>query len=114
MILRVAVALVVFIAVAIGQDAPPLAEPQLPQKPRANSAVISTDDVLRMLKAGLAPDVVAARVKASRCECDTSPARLARTSLSRDHVGELTNYFFPVRWRFSRCAFLAARRMALR
>jgi hypothetical protein len=38
--------------------------------------VISTDDILRMLKAGVSAEVVTVKVKGSRCQCDTSPAAL--------------------------------------
>ena len=41
-----------------------------------NQAVITNQDVTGMLKAGISPEIVAAKVKNSRCECDTSPAAI--------------------------------------
>jgi hypothetical protein len=43
-----------------------------------NQAVITNQDVTDMLKAGLSPEIVAAKVKASKCQCDTSPAALEK------------------------------------
>lgn len=43
----------------------------------SEQATITNQDVLDLLKAGLAPEIVAAKVKASKCMCDTSPVALA-------------------------------------
>jgi hypothetical protein len=43
----------------------------------SNQNVITNSDVEGMIKAGLAPEIVAAKVKNSNCKCDTSPAALA-------------------------------------
>jgi len=45
--------------------------------PSPDQAVITNQDVIGMLKAGLSPEIVAAKVKNSKCQCDTSPAALA-------------------------------------
>lgn len=54
---------------------------QNPSQPPANQgtstlspdqAVITNQDVIGMLKAGLSPEIVAAKVKNSKCQCDTS------------------------------------------
>jgi hypothetical protein len=47
----------------------------VPHSP-GNNSVISTNDILGMLKAGVSAEVVTAKVKGSRCQCDTSPAAL--------------------------------------
>ncbi|HET9742674.1 MAG TPA: hypothetical protein VFQ00_07995 [Terriglobales bacterium] len=39
---------------------------------------MTNQDVIAMVKAGLSGDIVAAKVKASKCQCDTSPAALER------------------------------------
>lgn len=41
-----------------------------------NQISVTNGDVIAMLKAGLSADIVAAKVKASECRCDTSPAGL--------------------------------------
>ncbi len=38
--------------------------------------VLRGQDVIGMVKAGISPEVIAAKVRNSRCECDTSPAAL--------------------------------------
>jgi hypothetical protein len=43
-----------------------------------NQAVITNEDVTGMLKAGISPEIVAAKVKSSKCQCDTSPAALEK------------------------------------
>jgi hypothetical protein len=43
-----------------------------------NQAIVANQDVIDMLKAGISPEIVAAKVKASRCQCDTSPAALGK------------------------------------
>lgn len=43
-----------------------------------NQAVITNQDVTDMLKAGISPEIVAAKVKSSKCQCDTSPAALGK------------------------------------
>jgi hypothetical protein len=41
-----------------------------------NQAVITNQDVTGMLKAGISPEIVAAKIRNSKCQCDTSPAAL--------------------------------------
>ena len=41
--------------------------------PSPDQAVITNQDVIGMLKAGLSPEIVAAKVKNSKCQCDTRP-----------------------------------------
>ncbi|MFP5234559.1 MAG: hypothetical protein ACLGSD_01545 [Acidobacteriota bacterium] len=41
-----------------------------------NQISVTNQDVIAMLKAGLSADIVAAKIKASECRCDTSPAAL--------------------------------------
>ena len=50
------------------------------QSPRSGTAsvAITDEDVLTMLKDGLSPQVVMAKIKISTCRCDTSPAALAK------------------------------------
>jgi hypothetical protein len=61
------------------QQSPPLS---------SNQTVIMNQDVVSMVKAGLAPEIVAAKVGNSNCQCDTSPAALAelKTSGGPDNV----------------------------
>lgn len=48
----------------------------------SNQTVITNRDVVSMVKAGLAPEIVAAKVTNSNCQCDTSPAALAELKTS--------------------------------
>ncbi len=48
----------------------------------SNQTVITNRDVVSMVKAGLAPEIVATKVKNSNCQCDTSPAALAELKTS--------------------------------
>jgi hypothetical protein len=59
-------------AKTIQPSAPPPAQVAQPARPLTN------DDVLGMLEAKLAPEVVVEKLKASPCDFDTSPAALAR------------------------------------
>jgi hypothetical protein len=54
----------------------------------SNQVVITNQDVVGMVKAGLSAEIVAAKVKNSTCKCDTSPAALAdlKTSNVPDSV----------------------------
>lgn len=57
-----------------GQDKPPGAsEANLSQNP----VVVTNRDIEEMLKAGISPEIVTAKIKTSMCQCDTSPAALA-------------------------------------
>lgn len=55
------------------QQSPPLS---------SNQTVITNRDVVSMVKAGLAPEILAAKVRNSDCQCDTSPAALAELKTS--------------------------------
>jgi hypothetical protein len=46
------------------------------KQPRADSGVLTNRDVLSMVKAGLPPGVVIAKIKSSACDFDTSPNEL--------------------------------------
>jgi hypothetical protein len=79
-------------AVALGQDAAKIVQPSPASvtaattapaaavasdtSPAAAAALLNNGDVLKMLAAGLAPEVVAAKIKASATEFDTSPEAL--------------------------------------
>jgi len=41
-----------------------------------NSAVITNQDITDMLKAGISAEIVVSKMRASKCQCDTSPAAL--------------------------------------
>ena len=55
------------------QQSPPLS---------SNQTVIMNQDVVSMVKAGLAPEILAAKVRNSDCQCDTSPAAFAELKTS--------------------------------
>jgi len=57
------------------QKSQPSASPANPTL-SLNQAVITNGDVTGMLKAGISPDIVAAKIRNSKCQCDTSPAAL--------------------------------------
>jgi len=74
--------LLLLASTAAAQDSgsPPKAQPSANQASSPlspNQAVITNQDVIGMLKAGLSPAIVEAKVKNSKCQCDTSPAALA-------------------------------------
>jgi hypothetical protein len=48
----------------------------------SNQVVITNQDVVSLVKAGLSAEIVAAKVKNSTCKCDTSPAALAELKKS--------------------------------
>lgn len=48
------------------------------QKSAANAQSLSNSDVSSMLKVGLSPDIVIAKIKSSPCKFDTSPAALEK------------------------------------
>jgi hypothetical protein len=48
----------------------------------SNQGVVTNQDVVNMVKAGLGAEIVAAKVKNSTCKCDTSPAALAELKKS--------------------------------
>lgn len=76
--LRLAVLLSCVVAPCLAQTN--TARPAAPAEVHSLSsqqATITNGDVLDLVKAGLAPEVVAAKVRASICKCDTSPAALA-------------------------------------
>jgi hypothetical protein len=69
-------------AAAAPQDAAKIVQPSPPAQqqsaPTARQPPLTNDDVLRMVEAKLAPEVVVEKVKASDCDFDTTPAALAR------------------------------------
>jgi hypothetical protein len=65
--------------VAAAQDPQPQTQTQPPQaqtQPQPSDAKLTNKDVLDMVKAGLAPAVVVAKIKGSASGFDTSPAAL--------------------------------------
>jgi hypothetical protein len=81
-----AVLLAVALVYSVGIPAQTLAAGQSPaqQSPplSSNQTVITNRDVVSMVKAGLAPEIIAAKVRNSDCQCDTSPAALAELKTS--------------------------------
>jgi len=78
---NIAVFVLLLASTAAAQDSgsPPEAQPSANQANSTltpNQAVITNQDVTGMLKAGISPEIVAAKVKNSKCRCDTSPAAL--------------------------------------
>jgi len=67
--------LLALIATAQNPSQPPVNEtaPTLSQK----QEVITNQDVIAMLGAGLSAELVAAKIRSSKCQCNTSPAALA-------------------------------------
>ncbi len=57
------------------QKSQPSASPANPTL-SLNQAVITNQDVTGMLKAGISPEIVAAKIRNSKGQCDTSPAAL--------------------------------------
>jgi len=81
-----AVLLAVALVYSVGISAQTSATGQSPsrQSPPLNSnqTVITNRDVVSMVKAGLAPETVAAIVRNFDCQCDTSPTALAELKTS--------------------------------
>ena len=50
---------------------------------QAQAAAMSNADVLNMLRMGLSPDIVVAKIKSSACNFDTSPAALQQLKAAR-------------------------------
>jgi hypothetical protein len=62
---------------SVNQDPAPV-----PNKPSASAAALTNKDVVEMLKAGLTPDVIVAKIKSSTTDFDTSPFALAELKTS--------------------------------
>ena len=81
-----AVLLAVALVYSVGIPAQTLAAGQSPaqQSPplSSNRTVITNRDVVSMVKSGLVPEIIAAKVRNSDCQCDTSPAALAELKTS--------------------------------
>ncbi len=58
-------------------QAPAQATPQPIPNLGTSQAIVTNQDVTGMLKAGLSPEVIVAKIRNSKCQCDTSPAALA-------------------------------------
>jgi hypothetical protein len=70
-------------SIAAAQESGPSQKSEVPDTKSSatlsrNQSVITNQDVIDMLKARISPEIVVAKVKASRCECDTSPAALEK------------------------------------
>ncbi len=50
--------------------------PEAPQQEQAASTLLTNQDVLNLLKAGLSPEIVVAKIKVSKCNFDTLPTAL--------------------------------------
>jgi hypothetical protein len=81
-----AVLLTVALVYSVGIPAQTSAAGQSPSRQSpplsSNQTVITNRDVVSMVKAGLAPETVAAIVRNFDCQCDTSPAALAELKTS--------------------------------
>jgi len=81
-----AVLLTVALVYSVGIPAQTSAAGQSPSRQSpplsSNQTVITNRDVLSMVKAGLAPETVAAIVRNFDCQCDTSPAALTELKTS--------------------------------
>jgi S1-C subfamily serine protease len=56
---------------------------QKPDREQSASVALTNNDVLQMLKAGLAPSIVVAKIRNSKCAFDTSPAALEALKSAR-------------------------------
>src|SRR5271157_4803611 len=73
---QVVVLVLLLATIAAAQDSSQASAHQPASTLSPNQAVITNQDVIGMLRAGLSPEIVAAKIKNSKCQCDTSPAAL--------------------------------------
>jgi hypothetical protein len=65
------------VSVTIAAPGPAVQDPAQPQAQSAVAIQLTNKDVVEMTKAGLAPDIVVAKIRASSSKFDTTPATLA-------------------------------------
>jgi hypothetical protein len=65
------------VSITIAAPRPTVQDPAQPQAQSATSTQLTNNDVLEMIKAGLAPDIIVAKIRSSSAKFDTSPTTLA-------------------------------------